>query len=917
MQTPGFRRASALLALSLLLAGGSAHSAALTGFTDLVAYESSSGELPTAQGWSFFTDDPLPDDDLDASNYFLAAGLLVQGSTGGVSADPANRQWIAPPAFDYDVDSDVVILDLRVRILESTSVEPPTSNARAGFGVLFADRDGQQILFYVSENGIFLVGASDQTSSLHLNAPTGSLRDYRIRIDALGASVVENGFTRISLPRTTFFQTALSNELRIGDIQPLERSSVEIESIRFGRASPSEPGVREHEWVTGLDVGGPQPVRTLTLDCPPGKFVISGGFTATPDARVVVQDSHPTGAQPYTQWFVRAEQLLPEGGDWGIAGHVICGEIPGQEFVQVQTAGGLEDTSITASCPASKIAVATGFQTDQPPDEIPVVFTSDFEFPLGQTVVASGWEVLQTLAESLDWDIAAYATCSDVQDWVVVNANLASSSSSPKTVDAICPEGMVAIGGGARPSIAEPEALKLLSSRPIAVNGPGPDGWRVSVEERGQNAASWGLTVNAICGWPADVTVSRRALLGRWRADSGTPADDLGRNDGILQNGASIEPGLLDQAFQFDRVNDEWLEIPGEDFYFDRSFTVDAWIQTDSLAPGEEAAIATLYDIGGTNPLVSNASWSLRLTPDGRPWGLVRPGTTPTMNSIVEGTTPIADGGIHHLALVRDLDPSVSDHILYVDGVPVDTDPVVTGEDGPLYPGDPADPDPVSVGAYRAAASADINRAFEGLIDDLKFYDRALSQDEIQNIYGCERALLPRVLNLDAGNYGATAAADDGHRLCVFLPAGDYTITLVSPADEPTALFQAWSPGVGQEWVTAWSAAGELDPGTSGGSSVGEASAEAAFDGTTPKSIVLTVPQDQRFYFSVVDAPPVLDNLGGVSLSIAAPEPGFGLALGLAGLELLRRARRRSIRASVRRDRAGARTRTGSPSSNR
>lgn len=199
--------APALLALSILVAGGAVQAAALTGFTDLVAYESSSGELPTAQGWSFFTDDPAPDDGLDETNYFLSGGLLVQGSTGGVSADPANRQWISPPSFDYDIDRDVVIVDLRVRILESTHVEPPTTNARAGFGVLFADRDGDQVFLYVSENGIFLVGASDQTSSLYLSAPMSAIRDYRIQIDADGASVYTNGSTRISLPRSAFFPT--------------------------------------------------------------------------------------------------------------------------------------------------------------------------------------------------------------------------------------------------------------------------------------------------------------------------------------------------------------------------------------------------------------------------------------------------------------------------------------------------------------------------------------------------------------------------------------------------------------------------------------------------------------------------------------------------------------------------------------
>lgn len=87
----------------------------------------------------------------------------------------------------------------------------------------------------------------------------------------------------------------------------------------------------------------------------------------------------------------------------------------------------------------------------------------------------------------------------------------------------------------------------------------------------------------------------------------------------------------------------------------------------------------------------------------------------------------------------------------------------------------------------------------------------------------------------------------------------------------------------------------EVDPGTSGGSATSQTTAQEAFDATSPRTWQLTLTQPQRVYFGVEDDG-VLDNQGGLSLAISAPEPGtlISLATGAALLVLLDRRRQGS-----------------------
>jgi len=121
-------------------------------------------------------------------------------------------------------------------------------------------------------------------------------------------------------------------------------------------------------------------------------------------------------------------------------------------------------------------------------------------------------------------------------------------------------------------------------------------------------------------------------------------------------------------------------------------------------------------------------SWGPRDTPRGR-WvvrtqedGFLR---LEIGGGIIVGSTVVCDGAWHHVAVVLENDgsPNVNDVLLYVDGV-LEVPSSVGDEvvDTVLVPD-------VRIGVWGVA-----NRYFEGLIDEVRIYDRALTADEIATL---------------------------------------------------------------------------------------------------------------------------------------------------------------------------------------
>jgi hypothetical protein len=869
-----FRRAF----LALALANLTATSAGAQSYT--LDYDASLGTLPSAQGWVHFVDDPLPDDSLDETNYTVSAGVLTQGPTGGGSNDDANRQWYEAPAPDFDFDDDVIEIDLRLKIVSSTMTPPPAGGPRAGFGVQLEDSDGEMVAVYIGDTGFFLYGKNGSTSGLLPQDTTASFFDYRLRVDSYGASIWFEGDEEAYLPRSGFGSPSSGTAVLIGDVTTIERSSSELESFRFARFNPAVAEVRNLAFVTQFDaLGNPNSIQS-GASCPGGNRVISGGariFSSDPGLHLAETDPLLS-----TAWSTGAQRWSGPGLDWQLESAAICGEVPG--YWQASNFNGSSATSksFSVDCFESKTVIGGGASAFAPSFLPPLSLTAPSAGP------GTGWDGAATYTGGGTWTLSVDAICSDARGWTVATASTAIDGSSPKSIGATCPIGTVAVGGGTRITGTPAGTLRLQASHPEELINPDPVIWFGEAITSG----AWGLEVTAFCAPTAEPTITRHALGGRWRADSGFPVDEKGLNDGTLLNGASIVAGLNDQAFELERVNEEWVSIPGDDFYPVRSFSVDAWFETDSLAAGEPSTIVELYDFGGIGS--GNFSyWALRLTADdGFAQGIARPASSSGTPGVT-GSVGLADGEPHHMAVVRDVDQLRVE--LYVDGAFVGFFSLTpNNNDGPFHPGTPGSPDPVAIGVHRPSQSTDLIREWDGLVDDVKFYDRALTAEEIENTAGCGVPIVPRVLNVDAARFGGPATIPNDHKLCVYLEAGDYDLELVSSVEQAAARFTGWAAsGSNPElWGTAYSVVGDIIA-TGGGIPLGEVSGQAAFDATANKTISFNLATDQQIYIGIEDDL-VLDNQGGVSLLLTVPEPGVpvGLLAGVGLLALLGRRRR-------------------------
>jgi hypothetical protein len=235
-------------------------------------------------------------------------------------------------------------------------------------------------------------------------------------------------------------------------------------------------------------------------------------------------------------------------------------------------------------------------------------------------------------------------------------------------------------------------------------------------------------------GAGGDVTTG---LAGQWKLDESagtTAADSSGNgNDGTLLNFPASPwlpaGGQVDGALEFDGNND-WVSIPGDsvfDLWSGQQHTWSVWVNNTSF---KENAYAWSQDDAGTAP-------EFFITPhttSSSTWGPVTAGVTAGLNNgsssrlVVHTTNNVLTlGNWHHVLVTYDgtLTPS-SRMRIYVDGV----DRTDTG-------------DVLSVGSVPNVAGADIRigwggwsgTEYDGKIDDMRFYDRLLDAQEIEDLY--------------------------------------------------------------------------------------------------------------------------------------------------------------------------------------
>lgn len=200
-------------------------------------------------------------------------------------------------------------------------------------------------------------------------------------------------------------------------------------------------------------------------------------------------------------------------------------------------------------------------------------------------------------------------------------------------------------------------------------------------------------------------------MVSWWTGDSSTN-DIIGGYNGTLVNGAAYGPGKVGQAFSFDGTN-QHVELPEPVGDFGATaFSVDFWIYTSD--PGSTSGhyiLGKSYPDGGQgwdvryyNRTVTVEGWSFEITSDA-----------------------ITLDEWHHIAVSA----TASDITLYIDGVVKGT----SGRPASIT----STSNPFRIG-YTTGFWPYTGTGFNGLIDEVEIFNRALSDTEIAAIYNAGSA---------------------------------------------------------------------------------------------------------------------------------------------------------------------------------
>jgi len=237
-------------------------------------------------------------------------------------------------------------------------------------------------------------------------------------------------------------------------------------------------------------------------------------------------------------------------------------------------------------------------------------------------------------------------------------------------------------------------------------------------------------------------TTRSEMFVGWWELDEsegGTAYDSVGGHDGTLNGDPTWWPsgGKIGGALEFDGVGD-YVEVAGyKGISGSNPRTVTAWVRVESNGSGLSIVRwGTLEINGGLWSNVINAAGNLRVAV----WG----------GSVVGGTV-INDNTWHHVAIVLPdkWDVKVEDILLYVDG-----EQEYTTIDYGTQPIDTA----VGMDVLISSDGSD------GLLDDVRIYNYALSTGEIRTLAGFPPELVAHwKLDESSGTMALDSSGKENH----------------------------------------------------------------------------------------------------------------------------------------------------------
>ena len=204
-----------------------------------------------------------------------------------------------------------------------------------------------------------------------------------------------------------------------------------------------------------------------------------------------------------------------------------------------------------------------------------------------------------------------------------------------------------------------------------------------------------------------------------WWPGNGNALDIVGGNNGVLSNGVTFAPGEVGQAFSFNG-NAQSVVVPDSpSLELTGAITIEAWVNLATLTDDPNgSARAVVSKVGGAE---GNNGYQFGFAHQTLFGIFNSPGQVwPQWEVISPTLSSLATGVWMHVAWTYDQNTM----LLYLNGQPIATN--VIG------------PQPIATSSSNLHISGDDNGngMFDGLIDEVSIYNRALSSNEIAAVYG-------------------------------------------------------------------------------------------------------------------------------------------------------------------------------------
>lgn len=209
-------------------------------------------------------------------------------------------------------------------------------------------------------------------------------------------------------------------------------------------------------------------------------------------------------------------------------------------------------------------------------------------------------------------------------------------------------------------------------------------------------------------------------LVSWWRAENNAN-DSKGSHHGILAGNTTSVLGKVSNTFSLDGAGD----------YVDLSNTSDFRIATPKTIAGwfKTTASGTRQMIIQKGDAVIGFEWVIEVSPTGFLQAHFEVGTSAATIFCRQSSNALNDGKWHHFAVIYYTNPVSEDITLYIDGVENTT---IAGLDSRATLNYASNTAKTVIGARSADSTP--NLFFNGHIDEVQFYDRALLPNEIQSL---------------------------------------------------------------------------------------------------------------------------------------------------------------------------------------